>query len=152
MSSFVKRALIEADVQGLAEQLAPLLKQGDIIRLEGPLGAGKTTFARALIEAFAGDGDAPSPTYTLVETYEGSAFSLWHFDLYRLETTEDVYELGIEECFEEGAALIEWPDRADGVLPHKGLRLVFEVHGEKRDIDFQPDQDWAARLLKAGIA
>lgn len=103
---------------GLAARLAP----GDVVALSGPLGAGKSVFARALIRALAGEPGlvVPSPTYTLLQTYDTPAGSVWHFDLYRLRDPEEVWELGWEEI--SGAiALVEWPERAGEHLPARRI-------------------------------
>lgn len=98
----------EAATAALAQLLAPLLRQGDVLALQGDLGAGKTTFARALINALEGPvEEVPSPTFTLVQTYQRGELEIWHFDLYRLEDPEEAWELGIEEAFSEGVSLIE---------------------------------------------
>jgi tRNA threonylcarbamoyladenosine biosynthesis protein TsaE len=116
----------EAATAGLAARLAGRARRGDVIALTGGLGAGKTSFARAFIRARgAGDEEVPSPTFTLVEIYpaEGRP-AVWHFDLYRLNTPEEIWELGIEEAFAEGISLIEWPERLGSLLPAEHLRLT----------------------------
>jgi len=116
----------------LGAALGAVLRMGDVVALRGGLGAGKTTLVRGLIEALMGEGtDVPSPTYTLVQTYDAAAFPIWHFDLYRLETPDDVYELGWDET-QEGAALIEWPDKAGKHLPAWRLDLMLEMSGTGR--------------------
>ncbi|MEM9055427.1 MAG: tRNA (adenosine(37)-N6)-threonylcarbamoyltransferase complex ATPase subunit type 1 TsaE, partial [Pseudomonadota bacterium] len=116
----------------LARQLAPLLKAGDIIALYGGLGAGKTTFARTLISALMHrETEVPSPTYTLVQTYEGPDFPIFHFDLYRLEAPDEVFELGWEDT-QTGLALIEWPKQAGTYLPAWRLDLTIEMTSESR--------------------
>src|SRR6056297_2376404 len=99
----------------LAALLAPLLVAGDVVLLSGPIGAGKTHFARALIQTrLAAQGrmeDIPSPTFTLVQTYDDEEVEIWHADLYRLTSADDVIELGLDEAFETAITLIEWPDR-----------------------------------------
>ncbi len=141
----------EQATETIGAAIAPLVRSGDILRLEGPLGAGKTTLARAVIRALCEVDEAPSPTFTLVETYQAGAFLLWHFDLYRLEQPSDIYELGIEECLEDGAALIEWPDKAGNLLPPGGLGLSIALAGGRRTLHLTADTDWSARLRKAGI-
>ncbi|MFQ5564228.1 MAG: tRNA (adenosine(37)-N6)-threonylcarbamoyltransferase complex ATPase subunit type 1 TsaE [Parvularculaceae bacterium] len=143
---------VETDTAALGARLAPLLKVGDVVCLSGPLGAGKTTLARGLIRAFAGDADAPSPTFALVEVYEGDGLTLWHFDLYRLEKSEEVWELGLEEALAEGASVIEWPERIAAFLPVSALVLRLEPQGDSRRAMISPGGDWKARLEKAGIA
>lgn len=141
----------DADTAALGARLAPLLAAGDVICLSGPLGAGKTTLARGLIRAFAGAGEAPSPTYTLVETYDGAGLTLWHFDLYRLGRTDEVWELGLEDALAEGASVIEWPERIAGLLPKSSLVVRLETQGEGRRAVISPGEGWAARLAHAAI-
>lgn len=120
----------------LAGRLAHALAPGDVIALVGDLGAGKTELARAVIRALTGDPDAevPSPTFTLVQTYDTQDATLWHFDLYRLEAPDDALELGVEEAFEDGICLIEWPDRLGPWLPRRAvvLRMTLEADGGRR--------------------
>jgi len=122
--------------RSLARRMAPALAACDVIGLAGPLGAGKTTFARALIEALAEAGgtgpvgEVPSPTFTLVQVYETSAAPVWHFDLYRLEHPGDALELGIEEAFAYAISIIEWPERLGDWMPGSWLEL-----GIQRDRD-----------------
>jgi len=121
----------EAATARLAARIAGLARPGDVIALSGPLGAGKTTFARAFIAArFAADGlaaeDVPSPTFTLVQTYDLPSGEIWHFDLYRLEDPDDADELAIDEAFATGISLIEWPDRLAGRLPARHLDVVLD--------------------------
>lgn len=131
----------------LARQLAPILKAGDVIALRGGLGAGKTTFARALIGALLGyETDVPSPTYTLVQMYDGPSFPIFHMDLYRLAAPEDVFELGWDET-QSGLALIEWPERAGPHLPAWRLDMILEIDGETRKATLEPQgEDWQTRL------
>ena len=113
----------DAATRALGAALAGLLKAGDVIALHGDLGAGKTTLTRGLIQALCGaDEDVPSPTYTLVQAYDGPGFPIWHFDLYRLDRPDEVRELGWDET-QAGVALIEWPDRAGRYLPTPSWRV-----------------------------
>ena len=133
-------------------RLAPLLMAGDIVCLEGPLGAGKTTLARGLIKAYCGAREVPSPTFTLVETYQGHEAALWHFDLYRLEQPSDVWELGLEDALDDGVCLIEWPERIAGLLPENVLRLNFQIPKDGgRMLHIEAGDDWRKRLQAAGI-
>lgn len=119
----------------LAQALAKLCHRGDVIGLSGDLGAGKTTFARAFIHARAvlagvpGDEEVPSPTFTLAQIYEIGEVAVWHFDLYRLERSEDAVELGIDEAFATAISLIEWPERLDNLLPPDRLDLHLDITG-----------------------
>ena len=123
----------ESATERLGATLAERLRVGDVVGLKGELGAGKTTLARAIIRAAAGDPEliVPSPTFTLVEVYETPRGSFWHFDLYRLEAAEQVYELGWEEALAEGISIIEWPERLGPLLP-KHLSVTLEVDGDGR--------------------
>ena len=133
----------------IAQRLAPLLRAGDVVTLEGGLGAGKTAFARALINALPGEPeDVPSPTFTLVQTYPRGDLEVWHFDLYRLEDPDEAFELGIEDAFVDAVSLIEWPDRLGPYLPKAHLRVTL-TEGENeamRDITISGDPAWVARL------
>lgn len=121
----------EAATARLAAGLAVLLRTGDVLALQGTLGAGKTAFARALIRARAGvEIEVPSPTFTLVQTYILPELILWHFDLYRLSNPDEVIELGWEEALETAALLVEWPDRAGTMLPAGALTLSLTVTGD----------------------
>lgn len=136
----------EAAMARAGAWLAGIVRPGDVLLLEGPLGAGKTTLARGLIQKFCGARDVPSPTFTLVETYENEGRALWHFDLYRLEKPEDVWELGLEEALDEAIALIEWPDRITGLLPKNALHLLISIEDEHREIRFTMPGKWQERL------
>lgn len=106
-------------------RLARVLRPGTTVLLEGPLGAGKSHLARAAIQALAGPGiDVPSPTYTLVQTYDTLRGDLWHADLYRLTDPIEVEELGLVEAMEEAIVLVEWPDRLGALRPKGALTLA----------------------------
>ncbi|MEX2630813.1 MAG: tRNA (adenosine(37)-N6)-threonylcarbamoyltransferase complex ATPase subunit type 1 TsaE [Tistlia sp.] len=137
----------EAATSAFAARIAPLLRVGDLLYLEGDLGAGKTAFARALINALPGPREeVPSPTFTLVQTYPRDALEIWHFDLYRLERAEEVWELGLEEALVAGASLVEWPERAGSLLPAERLVLRFAHAGTGRRLTLEPHGGWAERL------
>lgn len=137
----------EAATARLAQRLAPHLAAGDVIALHGGLGAGKTTFARALISTLMGTPtEVPSPTYTLVQTYEAGPLTIYHFDLYRLEDPEEVRELGWDETA-SGLALIEWPLKAGAHLPAWRLDLTLEQTADGRTARLEPHgEDWQSRL------
>lgn len=130
--------LSDADAtSGFARALAPRLGPGDILLLAGPIGAGKTHFARSLIQTLLPvPEDVPSPTFTLVQSYEGPGFDIWHADLYRLTHPDEVVELGLEEAFDTALCLIEWPERLGPYSPQKALTL-----------QFLPQDDGSRRLL-----
>jgi len=136
----------------LGAKLAGLLKPGDIIALIGDLGAGKTTLTRGLITALAGDAEepqeVPSPTFTLVQTYQVGGLAIYHFDLYRLESPSEIWELGWEEALDEGVSLIEWPERAGDLLPSERLDVTLRFGGEARIAELKGPSNWARRLAE----
>ena len=137
----------DTETRALGGRLAPLLRRGDVVALHGDLGAGKTTLVRGLIQSLIGlETEVPSPTYTLVQMYEGPAFPLWHFDLYRLEAPGDVHELGWDET-QDGAALIEWPEQAGSLPPSTRLDVFLEISGDGRRARLEPKgEGWQERL------
>lgn len=115
----------EAATDRLGRALAAVARPGDVIALRGDLGAGKTRLARGFIAALSEEGEeVPSPTFTLVQTYDTGRGAVWHFDLYRLVHAEEALELGIEEVFASGISLIEWPDRLGKLLPSDRLDVT----------------------------
>lgn len=128
MSSFQFCDLSENDVVRLADEVAFFLQPGDTLCLEGDLGAGKSTFARALIRALSGDPalDVPSPTFTLTQSYETPRFEVAHFDLYRLTDPAELDELGLESALARGVAVIEWPSRGGDRIPSEAVTLLLE--------------------------
>lgn len=137
----------ETATQALGTRMAALLKAGDFVALYGGLGAGKTTLSRGIIRALLGaDVEVPSPTYTLVQTYEVAEFALWHFDLYRIENALALTELGWDETA-DGVALVEWPERAAGHLPKWRLDIWLSEYGTGRKARLEPHgEDWQNRL------
>jgi len=140
----------EAATARLAARLARRARPGDVIGLQGDLGSGKTTFARAFIRAL-GDGseEVPSPTFTLVEIYAVAGKPpVWHFDLYRLVAPEESYELGIEDALAEGISLIEWPERLGRLLPPEHLLLALAPGRapDARTARLTGTAGWAGRL------
>ena len=139
----------EAATRGLGARLAGVLAAGDVLALAGDLGAGKTTLARGLIQAALGGCEpVPSPTFTLVQTYEPAAGpAIWHFDLYRLTEPEELIEIGWEEAMAGGIVLVEWPERAGDALPPDTLWLLLEEEGRGRRALFEGEGEaWRERL------
>lgn len=140
----------EAATMTLGEDLALALKAGDTIALSGDLGAGKSTLARALIRAVADDAflEVPSPTFTLVQSYD-LRIPVSHFDLYRLGDASEVLELGLDELSANGICLIEWPERADGYLPRQSVVLTLEQDGDGRMAVFSGSEPILSRIRRS---
>jgi N-acetylmuramate 1-kinase len=144
----------EANLVGLAQRVALALRQGDVVALEGDLGAGKTTFARALIRILLADAAAevPSPTFALAQGYNSARFPIAHFDFYRLSRPEDVEEIGFSEAVLHGVAIVEWPSKAAKALPPNRLELSFTETSASgtRNIDVTATGQIATRLARIG--
>ncbi|MEO3997102.1 tRNA (adenosine(37)-N6)-threonylcarbamoyltransferase complex ATPase subunit type 1 TsaE [Mesorhizobium sp. CAU 1732] len=134
----------------LGEDIAMMLARGDVVALDGDLGMGKTTLARAIIRAMAGDDDldVPSPTFTLVQVYEGR-IPIQHFDLYRLTSPDELDELGFAEAIEQAAVLIEWPQRAAGAMPSDAVTIALSEHGDGRIVSISGPEAFMERLQRS---
>jgi tRNA threonylcarbamoyladenosine biosynthesis protein TsaE len=140
----------EAATVSIARRLAAVARSGDVIALNGDLGTGKTCFARGFIAALTRQAEeTPSPTFTLVQTYDSGRGPIWHFDLYRLARAEDVLELGLEDALAEGITLIEWPEQIALLLPRDRLDLTLSFRKDNdaaRHLRLIGRGSWAARL------
>lgn len=153
----------EAATLAFAERLAVVLKPGDLVLLDGPVGAGKSVIARRVIgvlQAAAGQTpeQVPSPTFTIVQTYMAGDTEVWHCDLYRLGDAGEIAELGIDEAAETAIVLVEWPDRLPDALTAGALRLALATDRDDEDrrtleITAGPDvrPDLARAVLAAGV-
>ena len=132
-------------IKDLGVRIATRLQAGDVVALSGPLGSGKTTLARAVIAALGHAGEVPSPTFTIVETYDLDP-PLVHADFYRLERPSEAEELGLDD-YREGAAMIaEWPEKAGGFAHEPGcLSIALEIAGSGRKAIVEPGRDWHGR-------
>ena len=150
MTSKTLPAQTEQQLCRLAEDIAFALKPGDVLALKGDLGAGKTTFARAVVRAISGrkDIEIPSPTFTLVQSYSAGRFDVAHFDLYRLAAPEELHELGLDHALIKGVAIIEWPERAADLLPQDQFVVHLDDTGDPatRDVTLEAGAPLAARL------
>ena len=134
MSALTLQLADLSSTASLATALAPHLEPGDVVTLTGTLGAGKTTFARLLIAALAGRPvEVPSPTFTLVQTYDLPVGTVWHFDLYRLGTADEVLELDWDDAVTEGIVLVEWPDRLGPLTPVHRLDIDLRFGDQSAD-------------------
>ena len=138
-----------ASMEAFGTRIAARIRRGDVVALSGGLGAGKTTLARAIIDALGHRGEVPSPTFTIVQTYgpPDVRLPLVHADFYRLERRGEADELGLDD-YRHGAALIaEWPERIGGFAAEPGcLAITLEIHGEGRRAIVEPGADWLGRL------
>ena len=150
----MKKTLISngpLETKALALRIRENLQNGDIVLLKGEIGAGKSHFARSLIQAAMDKvEDVPSPTFTLVQTYDTLVGSIWHADLYRLSDQSEVFELGLIDAFGNDIVLIEWPDRLGYLEPQDALTIELVIlENDKRKVIFSTSSCvWEARLEK----
>lgn len=136
-----------------AQTLGTCLRPKDVLLLHGPVGAGKSHFARGLIQSLqTPPEDVPSPTFTLVQTYETSKGPIWHCDLYRMSGADELIELGLLDAFDDAITIIEWPDRLGELTPVGALHLTFQpdpTDTEKRELRISSENEgWATRLKR----
>jgi len=144
----------ERGTERLAAKLARVLAVGDVVLLDGTLGAGKTAFCRALVRAVLGDPHAivASPTFTFSQIYSAPSLTVTHFDLYRMGEAEEVFDLGWDDALDEGATLVEWPERLGSLRPAAALHITLEPDAARetfRRFHFHGSEAWAERL--AGV-
>ncbi|MDR3510290.1 MAG: tRNA (adenosine(37)-N6)-threonylcarbamoyltransferase complex ATPase subunit type 1 TsaE [Caulobacteraceae bacterium] len=147
------RLIDEAATLRLGAGVARALEAGEAVCLWGPLGAGKTTLARGVIRALTDPmEEAPSPTFTLVQFYPAARLRLAHFDLYRISRPDEAHEIGLDEALDDGAALIEWPERLAGHLPADRLDIELSIvgqgAGEQRLARLTPHGAWEGRPIE----
>ena len=144
----------ETATRRLAQAVARHLAPGDAVLLDGPLGVGKTAFARYAIQAMQADGgaveDVPSPSYTLVQVYETARGTVWHADLFRIADPGELVEIGLDEAFATAIVFVEWPDRLGGDTPRRHLRLSLAIAPDDRRLATLaaagPGWDWLAGI------
>lgn len=138
----------EAATEALGRSLAALLRPGDVIALSGDLGTGKTTLSRGILRGLGFEGDVASPTFPIVQPYGGAdvRLPLWHVDLYRIESPEELEELALDEARQEAALVIEWPERMGDLLWRDALRLHLSVaQGGARSLTAEVPPAWKGR-------
>lgn len=133
----------EQEMLALGARIGAASRAGDTVALTGELGAGKTTLVRGLIQAELPGIEVPSPTYTLVQTYDFPEYELWHCDLYRLKHPDEVFEIGLIDAFGEALCLLEWPDKIGDYLPEDALKLHIRFEGKGRVVELGPE--WGDR-------
>ncbi|WP_114951328.1 tRNA (adenosine(37)-N6)-threonylcarbamoyltransferase complex ATPase subunit type 1 TsaE [Sphingosinicella terrae] len=134
------------ETEAFGRQLAAQLRPGDVVALQGPLGAGKTTLARGILHGLGHRGDVASPTFPIVIAYEPpeTRIPVWHVDLYRIEDPAELEELGLEDAREEAVLLVEWPERLPSLWPGT-LQLVFAESRGARALTAQVPPAWGSR-------
>lgn len=130
----------EQDTIRLAGRVAPLLGKGVVWALYGELGTGKTFFTRHLCQSLGVDEPVTSPSFVLINQYEAPQFTIYHVDLYRLQSEEEVWSLGLEEIIEEGAVVIEWPQLAERLFNEQTIRFYFEYERGTRSVSIEGDE------------
>jgi len=141
------RALPDLDATArLGEAIARGLRAGDTVALWGDLGAGKTTLARAILRALGVTEDVPSPTFTIVQSYDTSRLVVSHYDLYRLKNAREMRELGFDDALLDGAALVEWPERAPEALPPDALHVRLDMRDGVRNARLTGPARWESVL------
>lgn len=140
------------ETRAIGQQLATVLKAGDVVLLDGDLGAGKSELARGVARGLGIDGAVPSPSFTILNAYDEGRIPLYHFDWYRIEDANEIYEMGMEEQLGgDGIALIEWSEKAEECLPAKRLRIsICTIDENTRELCFSPEGGfvWEEKWLK----
>lgn len=133
--------------EAFGRALAPLLRPGDVVALQGALGAGKTTLARGVLRGLGHQGDVASPTFPIIQSYDppDTRIPLWHVDLYRIEQAQELDELGLDDALADAAMLIEWPERLPRLWPH-ALRLTLTADAaDSRALTAEVPPAWGSR-------
>ena len=144
----------EEDTRGIGRRLAHLARKGDVFALYGTLGMGKSVLARAFVQELCGLGEVPSPTFTLLQTYDAPNFEIYHFDLYRLKSPDEIFEIGVEEALYNGVSLIEWPEKMAPYLPRDIFRLELTPRENGRRLTIQTvsaDKHSRLSVLREGL-
>ncbi|WP_440056245.1 tRNA (adenosine(37)-N6)-threonylcarbamoyltransferase complex ATPase subunit type 1 TsaE [Pseudoalteromonas sp. T1lg65] len=133
----------------MGNRIASVIRDGAVLFLHGDLGAGKTTLSRGIVQALGHSGKVKSPTYTLVEPYELEDVSIYHFDLYRLGSPEELEFMGIRDYFaEQTICIVEWPERGSGFIPEPDLAITMRYKDEARQIELNAKSERGNKLVE----
>ena len=136
----------EAATAAFGRKLSKSLRDGDVVTLSGPLSAVKTTLVRGLLRALGHKGEVPSPSFAIVQPYEGLKPPVWHVDLYRIDDPSDIAELGLEDIRDDGVLIVEWPEHGDATLWPEALALSLNVAEDgERALTAQVPAAWECR-------
>lgn len=127
----------EQETADIGKKLSAIARKGDVFALFGTLGMGKSVLSRAFIKSLTDAKEVPSPTFTLVQIYETPNFDVYHFDLYRIKSPDEIFELGMEEALYEGVCLIEWPEKMGAYLPNNVFRVDIAPFASGRKITIE---------------
>ena len=149
------RSMQEETTLALGRRIGAALRDGDVILLRGEMGAGKSVFSRGVARGIGVEGPVPSPTFTLMNIHEGTSKKMYHFDLYRLDDADALYEMGLNEFIgADGVTLIEWPERAEEAMPKQHLEVTLCYAGEdgmEREIMLTPRGGFDMTALEAAL-
>lgn len=150
MQAFEYISSSEEETSALAEKVAEIARLHDVFALYGTLGMGKSVFSRAFIKKLTDATEVPSPTFTLLQVYEAKDFDIYHYDFYRIKSPEEIFELGIEDAFQYGVSLIEWPEKMGNYIPKNAIIVRFSALDDgKRKITIVCDaSDQTTRIKK----
>lgn len=136
----------EDETGRVGAMLTAALQAGDVVTLSGPLGVGKTALARSILRAAGHEDEVPSPTFAIVQPYDDLSPPIWHCDLYRLEDSSELEELGLDTALEDGVLLVEWPERAGAFAWPQALRLTLDfAGGDSRSLTWVVPPAWEKR-------
>lgn len=141
----------EQTTKEIGQKLARQAKRGDCFALYGTLGMGKSVLARAFVQELCGNEEVPSPTFTLVQLYDAPEYTIYHFDLYRLKSAEEIFELGMEDALYDGVCLIEWPEKMAQYLPRNCIKVTITPNNDERIITINSNDEQKLIRMKEAL-